>query len=91
MRVELRHFTWVIAVADELHFGRAAQRLGMSRQSLSNRIRAIEAEVGCALFCRTTRQVVVTPAGEAFVANARKALTYAERAHAEAQQAAARG
>ena len=91
MRVELRHFTWVIAVAEELHFGRAADRLGMSRQSLSNRIRAIEAEVGYALFFRTTRQVVVTPAGEAFIVNARKAVAYAERAHDEAQRAAARG
>jgi DNA-binding transcriptional LysR family regulator len=86
MQLELRHLRWVVTLADELHFARAAERLGMSRQSLSNRIRAIEGELGHPLFVRTTRKVGLTPAGEAFVAPARRALSFAD----EARRAAAR-
>jgi DNA-binding transcriptional LysR family regulator len=88
MQMELRHLRWVVALADELHFARAAERLGMSRQSLSNRIRAIESELGHPLFARTTRRVGLTPAGEAFVGPARRALEAAEEARRQAALAA---
>lgn len=88
MQLELRHLRWVVALADELHFARAADRLGMSRQSLSNRVRAIEAELGHALFVRTTRRVALTPAGEAFLPHARQALRCADEARRAAERAA---
>lgn len=88
MQLELRHFRWVVTLAEELHFARAAERLGMSRQSLSNRIRAIEDELGHPLFRRTTRRVGLTPAGEAFVPRARQALRAAEGACEAARRAA---
>lgn len=89
MQLELRHLRWVVTLADELHFARAADRLGMSRQSLSNRIRAIEAELGHPLFVRTTRRVALTPAGEAFMGPARRAIRSAEEARRAAAEAAA--
>jgi DNA-binding transcriptional LysR family regulator len=89
MQLELRHLRWVVALADELHFARAAEQLGMSRQSLSNRIRAIEGELGHPLFVRTTRRVGLTPAGAAFVPPARRALAAAEEARRAAELAAA--
>lgn len=88
MQLELRHLRWVVTLADELHFARAADRLGMSRQSLSNCIRAIEAEIGHPLFVRTTRRVALTPAGEAFMPPARRALRCADEARRAAERAA---
>ena len=61
--VELRHLRSVVAVAEELHFGRAAQRLHMSQAPLSAQIQRIEREVGHRLFDRTTRSVRLTPVG----------------------------
>ena len=91
MQLELRHLRWVVALADELHFARAADGLGMSRQSLSNRIRAIETELGHALFERTTRRVGLTSAGAAFVPPARRAIEAADEARRAAAAAAAAG
>src|SRR5262245_48421970 len=72
--VRLRHLRYVIALAEELHFGRAATRLKISQPLLSRNIHQIEQELGVSLFSRTSRQIRLTEAGERFVNEARKAL-----------------
>jgi DNA-binding transcriptional LysR family regulator len=61
--IELRDLRSVGALVDELHFGRAASRLGVTPSTLSRRIRAIEQELGVLLFIRTSRRVALTDAG----------------------------
>ncbi len=78
--IELRPLRYVIAVAQERHFARAALRVHVARSSLSKSIRDIEDYVGVPLFERTTREVELTPAGRAFIEDGARALTYAERA-----------
>ncbi len=78
--MELRDCECFVAVAEELHFSRAAARLGLAQPPLSQRIRALEAEVGARLFARTSRMVALTPAGEAFLREARLVLEAAARA-----------
>jgi DNA-binding transcriptional LysR family regulator len=78
--VELRHLRYVIAVAEELHFGRAAQRLKMSQPPLSQQIRQIEDQLGIRFFQRTKRNVELTVAGRAFVDEARLILEHVDRA-----------
>ena len=65
---------YLLAVAEELHFGRAAGRLGMAQPPLSRAIRDLERQLGVALFERTTRQVRLTGAGEVLLRDARTAL-----------------
>lgn len=86
--VELRQLRYFIAVAEELNFGRAAERLHMSQSPLSRAIRDLEREIGLVLFVRTTRRVELTPAGAALLDRARRALTEVELAVEEARRAA---
>lgn len=69
--IELRHFRYFLAVADTLHFSRAAERLRMAQPPLSQQIRRLEQMLGHALFNRTTRGVTLTPAGQLLVERAR--------------------
>lgn len=80
LSVELRLLRYVVAVAEELHFTRASMRLHIATPSLSKQIRQLEQALGYALFDRKTRVVALTPAGSAFVTEARRALMYARRA-----------
>ena len=86
--MELRRIQYFVAVAEEAHFGRAAQRLQMAQPPLSQQIRALEAEMGVALFRRTTRKVELTAAGERFLPRARAILAEVDDAVAEAVQVA---
>jgi DNA-binding transcriptional LysR family regulator len=88
--VEMRLLRYVIAIAEELHFGRAAKRLNLSAPALSKQIKDLEHALGYPLFERKTREVRSTPGGIAFVAEARQAMVHVERA-IECGYAASRG
>jgi DNA-binding transcriptional LysR family regulator len=87
--VELRHLRYFIAVAEELNFSRAAQRLRMAQPPLSVAIRQLETDVGASLFERTSREVRLTEVGEALLAGARRTLAEADAAVAAARRVAA--
>lgn len=84
--MELRHLRYFVAVAEELHFGHAAQRLQMAQQPLSRQIQELEAEIGVQLFHRTTRQVHLTEAGKLFLERSHLVLAQLEQAIAVTQQ-----
>mgnify|MGYP003599744522 FL=1 len=86
--MELRHLRYFLAVADERHFGRAAQRLGLSQPPLTVAIQQLEAEVGAALFLRNSRGVQLTAAGQALVPAAQAAIDQAAQALTAARDAA---
>ncbi|WP_030178426.1 LysR family transcriptional regulator [Streptomyces sp. NRRL S-813] len=88
--MELRHVTAFLAVAEELHFGRAAKRLQMAQPPLSQQIRQLEKELGVQLFERNTRSVRLTSAGQSFLEPARTVLEDVDTA-TRAAKAAGRG
>lgn len=86
--MEIRHIRYFVAVAEELNFTRAAEKLHTAQPSLSKQIRDLEIEVGAPLLTRTKRSVALTEAGRAFLDEARLVLAQAQRALTSARRAA---
>jgi DNA-binding transcriptional LysR family regulator len=85
--MDIRSFTCFIAVAEDLHFRRAAARLNLTQSALSQRIRALEDEIGTPLLERDRRHVSLTPAGHIFLRHVRAAVVSATLAKTEALRA----
>lgn len=88
MKHQLSQIRAFLALADELHFNRAAAQLNLTQPAFSRRIRELEDALGTPLVKRTTRRVSLTDAGQAFLSQARQGLGYIDRAATLAQQAA---
>src|SRR5438270_6050211 len=78
--MELRHIRYFVAVAEELHFRRAAERLHVAQPAVSEQIRKLEEELGVRLFDRTPRKVALTDAGAALLTESHRVLRHAEAA-----------
>lgn len=87
--MNLRHIQAFVAVAEELHFRHAAKRLNVGESPLSRTIRKLEADLGVTLLWRTSHGVGLTPAGQAFLEDARRVVLAVGQAEARAQAAAA--
>ncbi len=87
--LDLRRLRYFVAVAQELHFGRAAGRLFVAQPVLTRQIRRLEQELGVGLFTRTTRDVQLTPAGEQLLSDARPLLAAADAAKRRVRRAGA--
>ena len=89
MNAELRQLRYFVAVAEEMHFGRAARRLHMTQPPLSQAIQALEAQLGTPLFSRTRRSVALTAAGQTLLPEVQRLLQQVEGLASLAQSAAA--
>jgi DNA-binding transcriptional LysR family regulator len=87
--VELRHLRYFVAVAEELHFRKAAERLHVAQPAVSEQVRKLEEELGVRLFDRSQRSVALTNAGVALLEEARRVLRHAEVAQQAARSAGA--
>ena len=87
-RMETRELRYFVAVAEELHFGRAAQRLGIAQPPLSRAIQQLERRLGAALLDRTSRTVTLTEAGSVLLAEGRAALSAVDAAERRTRRAA---
>jgi len=88
LAMELRHFRYFVAAAEELSLRRAARRLHVSQPALSKQIRDLEDELGLKLFERNSRGIQFTEAGRAFLLGGRRVLAAAKQASVQAQEAA---
>lgn len=85
---EIHYLPSFIAVAEERHFGRAAKRLNVAQPTLSRRVRLLEAQLGAELFDRTSNPIRLTPAGGAYIVEARLAVHHSRRALEQGRRAA---
>ncbi|WAS96573.1 LysR family transcriptional regulator [Nannocystis punicea] len=88
MDLDLRKLRYFVAVAELMHFGRAAERLRVAQPALSRQIRALEEELGAALLVRTTRSVALTPAGRQLLDDAGALLAAAQAAQRRVRRVA---
>ena len=86
--MDIRQLECFVAVAEELHFRRASEGLGLSQSALSERVSALEHELGARLFFRTTRQVSLTQAGSEFLQDAKRILSDIDRSVANVRHSA---
>jgi len=86
--MDFRQFSYFVTTAEELHYARAAERLGVSQPALSQQIKALETQLGVQLFVRANRRIELTEAGAAFLQEARATLEMAEKSIRIAQDTA---
>src|SRR5690348_13556185 len=84
--IELRHLRYFVAVAEELNFRRASERVYVDSSALSRAVRELEAEVGAALFARTSRSLHLTAAGSTLLEDVREVLVRLERAKRKSRE-----